>query len=121
MTMNKPTVKPPVPLDLSCPADEDCNQSVTRNLTRRPYREDFCVPQLVANQAFATPEAPALASDTAVLTYRELNARANQLAHHLRSLGVGPDVPVGLCLPRSVEMIVGALGILKAGGAYLPL
>ena len=55
------------------------------------------------------------------LTYRELNARANQLAHHLRALGVGPDVLVGLCVERSLEMIVGILGILKAGGAYVPL
>ena len=55
------------------------------------------------------------------LTYRELNRRANQLAHHLQSLGVGPEVLVGLCVERSVEMVVGLLGILKAGGAYVPL
>ena len=55
------------------------------------------------------------------LTYRELNRRANQLAHYLRSLGVGPEVLVGICVERSVEMVVGLLGILKAGGAYVPL
>ncbi|HSJ85610.1 MAG TPA: 4-hydroxyphenylacetate 3-hydroxylase N-terminal domain-containing protein, partial [Anaerolineales bacterium] len=55
------------------------------------------------------------------LTYRELNQRANQLAHHLQKLGVGPEVLVGLCVERSLEMVVGLLGILKAGGAYLPL
>ncbi len=56
-----------------------------------------------------------------VLTYRELNVRANQLAHYLKTLGVGPDVLVGICVERSLEMIVGMLGVLKAGGAYLPL
>ncbi len=55
------------------------------------------------------------------LTYGELNARANQLAHRLRDLGVGPETVVGLCVERSLEMIIGLLGILKAGGAYLPL
>ncbi len=55
------------------------------------------------------------------LTYAELNARANQLAHHLIALGVGPEVLVGICLERSLELIVGLLGILKAGGAYVPL
>ena len=55
------------------------------------------------------------------LTYGELNCRANQLAHYLRSLGVGADVLVGLCVERSIEMLVGLLGILKAGGAYVPL
>ena len=55
------------------------------------------------------------------LTYQELNQRANQLAHHLQSLGVRPEVLVGICVERSVEMVVGLLGILKAGGAYVPL
>src|SRR5204863_10129846 len=59
--------------------------------------------------------------DEQQMTYRELNIRANQLAHHLRQLGVGPEVMVGLCMERSIEMIVGLLGILKAGGAYVPL
>jgi non-ribosomal peptide synthetase component F len=55
------------------------------------------------------------------LTYRELNRRANQLAHHLQKLGVEPEMLVGICVERSLEMVVGLLGILKAGGAYLPL
>ena len=59
--------------------------------------------------------------EDAALTYAQLDARANQLAHHLQSLGVGPEVVVGLCVERSLEMMVGLLGILKAGGAYLPL
>ncbi|MCP4689816.1 MAG: AMP-binding protein, partial [Desulfobacterales bacterium] len=68
-----------------------------------------------------TPHADALACEDQTLTYRELNGRANQLAHHLRKQGVGPDVLVGVCMERRVEMVVGILGILKAGGAYLPL
>ena len=59
--------------------------------------------------------------DEQSLTYRELDARSSQLAHRLRRFGVGPDVLVGLCVERSLEMVVGLLGILKAGGAYVPL
>ena len=59
--------------------------------------------------------------EDAALSYGELEGRANQLAHHLRGLGVGPEAIVGLCVERSLEMVVGLLGILKAGGAYLPL
>src|SRR5579883_711525 len=79
------------------------------------------VPELVASQAAATPDAAALASTSTVLTYKDLEERANVLAHHLRRRGVGPDIVVGLCAPRSPGMIVGALAILKAGGAYLPM
>ena len=68
-----------------------------------------------------TPDAIAVVFADQRLTYRELNQRANQLAHYLRKLGVGPEVLVGVCVERSMEMIVGILGILKAGGAYVPL
>ena len=68
-----------------------------------------------------TPDATAVVFEDKDLTYRELNRRANQLAHHLMKLGVGPDVLVGMCVERSIEMVVGLLGILKAGGAYVPL
>jgi amino acid adenylation domain-containing protein len=80
-----------------------------------------CVHGLFAAQAARTPEATAVVLGTQHLTYRELDARANRLAQALRTMGVGPDVLVGICLPRSFELVVAMLGTLKAGGAYLPL
>ncbi|MGL4623043.1 MAG: amino acid adenylation domain-containing protein [Chroococcidiopsis sp.] len=77
--------------------------------------------QLVELQALKTPDAVAVVFEDKQLTYRELNERANQLAHYLQTLGVKPEVLVGICVDRSLEMIVGLLGILKAGGAYVPL
>ena len=94
---------------------------VTWNQTAAPYPQDKCIQQLFEEQVERTPNAIAVVYDQQQLTYRELNARANQLAHHLRSLGVGPEVLVGLFMQRSVQLVVGILGILKAGGAYLPL
>ena len=91
------------------------------NRTGREYPRDTCVHQLIEEQMERTPEAVALEFEGQFLTYRELNARANQLAYHLRSLGVGPDAVVGLCVERSLEMVVALLGILKVGGAYVPL
>ncbi|HEU5284242.1 MAG TPA: condensation domain-containing protein, partial [Burkholderiales bacterium] len=79
------------------------------------------LPELFAAQVARTPDATAVVFEDERLTYRELDARANQLAHHLRGLGVGPEVVVGLCVERSLEMLVALVGILKAGGAYLPL
>ena len=91
------------------------------NRTEREYPQDRCIHELFAEQAARTPQGIALQYEEQSLSYAELEARANQLAHYLRSLGVGPDVIVGLCVERSIEMVVGLLGILKAGGAYLPL
>ena len=80
-----------------------------------------CLHEAFEQQVERTPEHVAVKFENEQLNYRELNARANQLARHLRSLGVGPEVVVGLCLERSLDLIVSILGILKAGGAYLPL
>jgi amino acid adenylation domain-containing protein/non-ribosomal peptide synthase protein (TIGR01720 family) len=91
------------------------------NETAAEYPQDRCVHELFEEQVTRTPKAVAVVYEGSELSYEELNARANQLAHHLRGLGVGPDVIVGLCVERSIEMVVGLLGILKAGGAYLPL
>ena len=77
--------------------------------------------ELFEEQAELAPEAVALVFEGAQLSYGELNARANRLAHRLRAQGVGPETIVGLCVERSFEMIVGLLGVLKAGGAYLPI
>ncbi len=91
------------------------------NLRREQISEEECIHQVFAKQATRTPERHAVVFEKASLTFEELNRRSNQLAHYLERLGVGPDVVVGLCCERSLEMVVGLLGILKAGGAYLPL
>jgi amino acid adenylation domain-containing protein len=83
--------------------------------------ELVCLPQLFEAQVERTPHALAVEFEDQRLTYRELNCRANQLAHYLRARGVGPEVLVGICILRSLDMVVGLLGILKAGGAYVPL
>ena len=80
-----------------------------------------CIPQLFEGQVELTPDVTAATFETKELTYAELNRRTNQLAHYLSKRGVGPEVLVGICMKRSLEMIVGLLGILKAGGAYVPL
>lgn len=91
------------------------------NNTQTNYPKDICIHQLFEAQVKKTPDAIALVFKQEKLTYRELNNRANQLAHYLQKIGVKPEVLVGICLERSLAMIVGILGILKAGGAYLPL
>jgi amino acid adenylation domain-containing protein len=85
------------------------------------YPRESCIQELFEEEVARAPEAVAVIFGDQQLTYRELNERANQLAHHLRGLGIGPEILVGLCIERSLELIVGLLGILKAGGAYAPL
>ncbi|MBA2675656.1 non-ribosomal peptide synthetase, partial [Ramlibacter sp.] len=91
------------------------------NDTQLPYEHDVTVAQLVERQVERTPDAIAVAFEDASLTYADLNARANRLAHWLRAQGVGPDVLVGVRMERGLDVLVALLGILKAGGAYLPL
>ena len=91
------------------------------NDTQTDYPKDICLHELFEAQVKRSPEHVAVVFEGRQYTYRELNRRANQLAHHLKKLSVGPDVCVGICLERSLEMVVGLLGVLKAGGAYLPL
>ncbi len=91
------------------------------NNTRTDYPSNTCIHQLFEAQAEQTPNAVAAVFGSEQLTYRELNHRANQLAHHLQRLGVGAEICVGICVERSLDILVGLLGILKAGAAYLPL
>ncbi len=102
--------------------DAERNRIVVEwNERRVNYPRDRCLHALIEAQAERTPEATAVLYEEERLSYQELNARANQLAHHLRKLGVGTEVLVGICMERSVMMMVALLGILKAGGAYVPL
>ncbi|MBW4636657.1 MAG: amino acid adenylation domain-containing protein [Gloeocapsa sp. UFS-A4-WI-NPMV-4B04] len=91
------------------------------NQTQADYPSDKCIHQLFAEQAADTPDNIAVVFENQQLTYQELNTRANQLAHYLQTSGVEPETIVGICVERSLDMVVGMLGILKAGGAYLPL
>ena len=103
------------------PAAERHQVLVEFNATKAPYPSEQLVHQLFEEQVVRNPQATAVVYEDEELSYAELNARANQLAHHLIGLGVGPDDRVAICVERSLEMVVGLLGILKAGGAYVPL
>ncbi|MBD2773049.1 polyketide synthase [Iningainema tapete] len=91
-----------------------------RNSKQRKYTQT-CIHELVEAIVEQTPDTPSVVFEHESLTYRQLNSRANFLAHYLQALGVGKEVLVGICMERSLEMVVGLLGILKAGGAYVPL
>ena len=91
------------------------------NDTRTDYSDCQSVPQLFEAQVEQQPDSVAVLFDEQQVSYRELNERANKLAHFLRKRGVGPATVVGVCLPRSVDMVVAILGVLKAGGTYVPL
>ncbi|KAG0345787.1 hypothetical protein BGZ54_005431, partial [Gamsiella multidivaricata] len=93
----------------------------TWNVVDEPPLEHRCIHQLFEDQAAHTPDAVAVVYENQTLTYAELNARANRLAHHLIDLGVKPDTLVALSVERSMSIVIGILAILKAGGAYVPL
>ncbi|PZV38564.1 non-ribosomal peptide synthetase, partial [Mesorhizobium kowhaii] len=103
------------------PADERTYLLEELNRTAATYPSERCIHELFEAQVRQAPEAVAVVHEDERLSYGELNARANRLAHHLIALGVKPDQPVAICLERSLAMVVSVLAILKAGGAYLPL
>ncbi|HYH82822.1 MAG TPA: condensation domain-containing protein, partial [Longimicrobium sp.] len=103
-------------------SDEERRRVVEEwNRTEAPYPAEWYIHERFEAQAGRTPDRVSVVYEDRELTYGELNARTNRLAHHLRGLGVGPDVRVGICLERGPELVVALLGVLKAGGAYLPL
>ncbi len=106
--LNQPTALPAVALSHD-------------NETRREYPQQNCIHDLFELQSDRRADCDAVVFGDIKCTYAELNRRSNQLARYLRKLGVGPEVLVGLCVERSINMVVGLLGILKAGGAYVPL
>ncbi len=109
-------------LDLPLLTEAERRQMVIEwNATNCAFKEDACLHQLFEEQVLRTPQEVALVCENQQLTYRELNARANRVAHALQAAGVGPDTLVGVILERSLEMVVALLAILKAGGAYVPL
>jgi surfactin family lipopeptide synthetase A len=101
--------------------DSEKIQFAEWNRTQVEYPREQCIHQLIEAQVERTPGTVAVQQEKRTLSYRELNARANQLAHYLRKRGVGPEVRVGICLESSPEMTVALLGVLKAGGACVPL
>src|SRR6266481_1568268 len=109
------------PVTRPVPAGRAISPLVTLRGVRVEFPSDHTIHEVIEEQVGRTPDATALIAGPRQLTYRELDERANRLANVLQDLGVGPDVPVGVCLERSAEMMVGLLGILKAGGCYLPL
>src|SRR5467141_1124871 len=98
-----------------------CAESSASNRNHLECPLDYCVHQLVQAQVERTPDATAIVEGSRRLSYRELDSRANRLAAYLRRRGIGPEVPVAICLKRSTNLMVSMLAVLKAGGACVPL
>jgi amino acid adenylation domain-containing protein len=117
MPLLSSTPHPPSPLSEA----ERRQLLVEWNETYAPFPTDLCIHQLFEAQVARTPDTLAVISETQSLTYSQLNERANRLAHYLHTLHIGPDQLVGICLPRSADMLIAVLAVLKAGAAYVPL
>ncbi|WP_017328293.1 non-ribosomal peptide synthetase [Synechococcus sp. PCC 7336] len=114
-------IAPHCPLSEITPAAPDRAQQTLWNQTAADYPDRLCLPDLFADRAQRTPEAIAVSYKDERITYAELERRSGQLASYLQQLGVGPDVSVGLCVDRSLDLPIGLLAILKAGGTCVPL
>jgi len=114
---------PETPVDKLQMLSDGEQQQILRewNNSKTDYHQEKCIHQLFDDQVEKTPDALAVVWEDQNLTYSQLHGKANQLAHYLQRLGVGPEVPVAICVERSLWLVVGLLGILKAGGAYVPL
>ncbi|HKV94723.1 MAG TPA: amino acid adenylation domain-containing protein [Candidatus Angelobacter sp.] len=121
--LERATAQPDLPLtEISLFTEAETDQSVVQwNRTEREYADHKCVHQLFEHKARQHPDAVAVMSGQERVTYSDLNRKANQLAWHLRKLGVGPETRVAICMERSIQVVECILGILKAGGAYVPL
>src|SRR3984957_5373867 len=119
--VKQPDVRLSVIAEVLAATDSEERLQVDFNQTETPYPDDVCIQRLFEEQVESTPDRIALTFENQDLTYAQLNARANQVAHYLRARGVGPEVPVAICMERCLEMVVALLGVLKAGGAYLPI
>jgi amino acid adenylation domain-containing protein len=108
-------------LDLPLLTHKEIQQFQTWNKQPQTFPEDLCLHQLFETQVDQSPEAIALVFEDQYMTYQDLNRKANQIGHYLQNKGVKPDHLVGICLDRSIDMVIGILGILKAGAAYLPI
>lgn len=112
----------PQPLDLSLLSHQEIKQLFGEwNNTQADYPQNTCIHQLFEAQVAKNPNKVAVSFEGEQLTYQQLNERANKLAHHLKSLNVLPEVTVGICLERSLNLVIGLLAILKSGGSYVPL